>query len=130
MLLQPHLRVAVLGEDDDPLVVPVAIGSHDAVEPLDEHVELGVTAIDCALCPGPHVVEHVAFLGRQRCGHASRRSQGVLPCLFELVLVAEVLLDVVLRLGEHPHRGWRSAATARVRDRLDVLCQGAEERRR
>ncbi len=73
---QPALGVAIFGEDDDPLVVPLPAGADDRVEPVAHSVELRVGPQARVLRPVAQLLQQFLLPGGQRRQQAAGRRQG------------------------------------------------------
>ncbi len=84
MVMEPFLGVAVLGEDDDALLVPVAIRPDHGFEPFHELVCFAVELGGGALRPAGEIIEDLGFGfapdGRKARAAASRASNSASCC--------------------------------------------------
>jgi len=76
VVVEPLLCVAVLGEDNDPLLVPLAIGPDNVFQPMHELVRLAVQLRGGAFRPAGKVVEDLGLGSRWRPEGAGRGFQG------------------------------------------------------
>ncbi|MCY1306901.1 hypothetical protein D9M70_567860 [compost metagenome] len=64
--MQPVEGGAVLGEQDHPFAVPLAIGLQSFVDPGEQGIGFGIRAVHRLLRPVEQVVEQQALFGTQR----------------------------------------------------------------
>lgn len=97
---QPVLRVPVLGEDDDPLVVPLSAGTAPLFELREQHLRLGVRSPGLAHGPFPHFRQQPVLVRREGLHRSRRGGQCVLSCFGEILLVADLLVETLERRTE------------------------------
>src|SRR5690606_21669571 len=111
--VQPALGVAVLGEDDDALRLPVAeraVGADDAVQPLLEAGELGARPLAGGQGPRVELLEQrVLTLGKRAHGLAGGAQSP--RCRLGLLLFAVLLglLDPVDQWSQYPYEIGRAS---------------------
>jgi len=100
VVVKPLLGVAVLGEDDDALLVPVAVWPDLGFEPLHELVCLTVELGGGALRPAGQVVENLGIGARRGPEGAGRGFQGFQLGFLLLGIVGVILFRLVEDAGE------------------------------
>jgi len=92
--MEPLLGVAVFGEDDDALLVPVAIGPEHVFQPRQKLVGLAVELGGGAFRPAGEVVEDLGLCGRWGPESAGGGFQGFQFGFLLLGVVAVVLIGL------------------------------------
>ena len=127
VVMEPLLSVAVLSEDDDALLVPVAIGTDDGFEPADELVRLAVELRGSAFRPAGEVVENLSFGGRWRTESARGSFQGFQLGFLLLGVVGVVFFRLFEDAGEGAGGVGERFIARRLAERRAVAVQGIEE---
>ena len=94
-VLQPSLGVSVLGEDDDPFVVPETVGPARARQPGQKRGGLGVRAMRLSLGPFEHLRKQCLLFVRERLGSACGGRERVLRPFVEGVIGVDVVVKAV-----------------------------------
>ena len=126
--LQPVLGGPVLGEEDDPLVAPLAAWPDVLVEPADQPLRLGVELGGGPFRPRLHLLQQRQLLGRRFPEQEAGGVEGLVGRLLGLVIDRVVLVHPVdLALEDAPGGPGDALPLPGVSERGLVLLQRAEE---
>ena len=130
-LLQPVLGGPVLGEEDHPLVGPLAVRLDDVAQPGDQGARLAVAPRRGFVGPGGHLLQQPALAGRQ----VGESPAGGLDRAAGRVLVFGVVGILLVDLGDLPAQDTDGGSDGRLAlavsgERLPVAGQRGRERGR